>query len=915
MRTFTFFALFLLAQTRAAQAEIIAAFEGPAEGQTVSGVGLVRGWAFSDRSGVRITQVTLSIDGKVIGPIPCCSERPDVRDAFPQYPSDNALNSGFGAIRNYGAYPDGPHAFEVSIQDSSGVRRTFTHTVATVKVGGSEFLDRLSLDSARVDLQGQDLLLANVQVRDKATQQLRQVNTRLRWFIGSQGLGTVDATTLGAALAATSPSPTSTYVTQALVSDLQAVFESPSEGGMASGVSVIRGWAFPPSGRTIRSVQLLVDGTVSQSIPCCSDRRDVADAYPDEPNAKNSGFGVTFNYGRLAPGPHTIGVRIEDSSGSVRSFQSQITVVAPAGFEFLDEFDLSTADPRIVGEELVVTGVKVRDKASHATSFRILRFRWDIASQGFSLVRDNIDPEQLISDNFEDGEASDWALASGQWSVTQGELVETSDQGIPSLAINGPEVANFQLTAQLRSTDDDAIGLVFRFHGPEDYYLVEFNAGQSRVQLKRRSGSTASVLKTTTPFSFTKGVPFEAAIRVREKRVQAFVNGRAVLDFTDSTATAGKVGLYAQFNKFTAFDDVHLVTLNTVKDEGGNMIHVDAANAGKPQDGQTEATAWSTINQALNDPRFRESAGNTILIKSGVYREQVDLLGRMSGIPGAFNTVRAATGAEVIIDGEKGTPNARPEGVLIHTGAKYIRVEGLNIQHAQHRGILVFESGPGELVGNLVHLSGDSGLEFWYGARNYATMNNVIHHNEQDGIVLSEGSGDDPSRLGANRAIMIRNNIIYANGPDGGDGIAIRSERPHSFALYNNLILGNTGDGISVDSTPSLGNIRNNIVVSNGRIGLKMVPDDPISRDYNNLFNNGASGVRNFDGHGGPGKNSISVDPLFVNVQAGDFRLQNGSPSVDTGDPAPQFNDSDGTRNDMGVYGGQQPIVGIPPVN
>lgn len=916
-RTITFLILLLFASANGVQATIIVAFEGPTEGQTVSGVGLIRGWAFSDRSGVRITQVILSIDGKNIGSIPCCSERPDVRDAFPQYPSDNTLNSGFGLIRNYGVHPNGSHLFTIIIQDSAGGESTFTHTVTTVKTGNSEFLDSFSIGSAQVELEGQELLLSNVQVRDKASQQLRQVATRLRWVSSSQGLSIVDATTLGVLTVPVSTSQAPALIEQSLSTDLQAVLESPSMGSTASGISIIRGWAFPPSGRTIESVQLFVDGNFFQSIPCCSNRQDVADAFPGEANAKNSGFGVTFNYGRLAPGEHTIEVSVKDSSNApALVLRSQIIVVTPAGFEFLDEFDFSSADFRIDGEELVLRGVKIRSKASHQTSFRILHFQWNIASQNFNLVRDNIDPEQLISDDFEDGEASDWTILSGQWSVSNGEFINASDDPLPKgLAVSGPEVTTFQLTAQIRSTDDDAVGLLFGVQSLEEHYLVEFNVQKNRVQLQKRSGGVLNVLDAAASFSFTRGVAFEAAIRVREKRILAFVNGRVVIDFTDPALASGRVGLFSQVNKFTAFDDVHLATLNTVKLEGGTTIYVDAANAGKVQNGQTEATAWSTITQALNDPRFRDTAGNTILIQGGRYREQVDIFGRMSGIPGAFNTIRAIEGAEVIVDGEKDTPNARREGVLIHTGTSYVRIEGLHIQNAQHRGILVFESGPGEIIGNRIHSCGDSAIEFWYGARNYESVNNVIYQNEQDGIVLSEGSGDDPSRFGSNRAIMIRNNIIYANGPDGGDGIAIRSDRTHSFAIYNNTIVSNSGDGISIDSANCWGDLRNNIIVSNGRIGLKTTPDDLVSRAYNNLFNNGASGTNNFDGRGGQGKNSMNLDPLFINIQAGDFRLHNASPSIDTGDPATSFNDINNTRNDMGVYGGPYLLSGTPLLN
>jgi len=69
---------------------------------------------------------------------------------------------------------------------------------------------------------------------------------------------------------------------------------------------------------------------------------------------------------------------------------------------------------------------------------------------------------------------------------------------------------------------------------------------------------------------------------------------------------------------------------------------------------------------------------------------------------------------------------------------------------------------------------------------------------------------------------------------------------------------------------------------------------------YNNVYSNTSA---NYSGVNA-GTGDISQNPLFIDSSNGNFALQSTSPSIDTGRPGSADADPDGTRNDMGAYGG-----------
>ena len=246
--------------------------------------------------------------------------------------------------------------------------------------------------------------LKDVTIRDKSTQQQANVDLTFRWFTNVQSFGMIQSSGVSSValthslLFARAASglrawwqnhmfgPQPAYAASKIIT----LLESPDNGQAVFGVSVLRGWVFDDDPNvTVRTIRLTVDDMPLTVIPCCSGRADVAAVFPNNPNAGDSGWGMTANYSNLPAGLHTIGVQVESSAGVVFSTSRQITVVKVEDFEYIDLVDFTDATARIEGEDVVVSGVQVRDFASQQTKTVQLRLRWSLNSQSLGIVAVN----------------------------------------------------------------------------------------------------------------------------------------------------------------------------------------------------------------------------------------------------------------------------------------------------------------------------------------------------------------------------------------------------------------------------------------------------------------------------------------------------------------------------------------------
>ncbi|MBL7994544.1 VCBS repeat-containing protein [bacterium] len=134
-------------------------------------------------------------------------------------------------------------------------------------------------------------------------------------------------------------------------------------------------------------------------------------------------------------------------------------------------------------------------------------------------------------------------------------------------------------------------------------------------------------------------------------------------------------------------------------------------------------------------------------------------------------------------------------------------------------------------------------------------------------------------------------------------GYGIRAEA--NVSVINNTIYNNT-HGVYLSSGAS-SIVKNNIIRGNG-FGLNNSAAAGIG-SYNDYFNNSFNYTGTFTS---PGIGDLALDPLNINAAGGNFQLASNSPCINAGDPAAQYNDPDGSRNDIGAYRFQDFPPGVP---
>lgn len=230
-----------------------------------------------------------------------------------------------------------------------------------------------------------------------------------------------------------------------------------------------------------------------------------------------------------------------------------------------------------------------------------------------------------------------------------------------------------------------------------------------------------------------------------------------------------------------------------------------------------------------------------------------------------------------------------------------------NCRGANGGGICITGAQAPQIINNHISSCWDGAINLYQTVNAYLAQNRIVDNgawNQSAGITISL-SGNATARLYNN---LVLNNTVYNAGSGAGLNASGVGSVGGTIQLYNNVFAGNNKqfsdndpDAVGLSSLNVVA--KNNIFFMNGggNVAIRFQFMETQDFSYNDVWEPNAtsptSGVVL-----GPG--NLQADPLFINQT--DYFLASGSPCIDTGDPAPPFNDLDGTRNDMGIHGGPQ---------
>ena len=200
-------------------------------------------------------------------------------------------------------------------------------------------------------------------------------------------------------------------------------------------------------------------------------------------------------------------------------------------------------------------------------SGRIGLYSWGNAGSDFRNLLMTLHSGWIIVDEGDKEGPSMWSVKDGV--IRQSTNISGGDDARETLykpgtyLVNGDESwADYELNVDLRSMDDDAIGAMFRYRDPENYYLfVMDRERQCRRLLKKADGEMVLLAEDSVPYD--QATWYTLTIRAMGPKISVDLSDSPVFEVEDNSHRSGKVCLYCWGNEGSEFKNLSVTPLDT----------------------------------------------------------------------------------------------------------------------------------------------------------------------------------------------------------------------------------------------------------------------------------------------------------------------------------------------------------------
>ncbi len=368
----------------------------------------------------------------------------------------------------------------------------------------------------------------------------------------------------------------------------------------------------------------------------------------------------------------------------------------------------------------------------------------------------------------------------------------------------------------------------------------------------------------------------------------------------------------------------------------GRSWYVDG-DSGNDTNNGSQGSPFATITRALE----AVSGGDTIIVKTGVYHEQVSP-GDISPSADRANPVKIIAdppdGTSVVIDGQGVVAEAEgnldaPAGVSFYKDSSFI-IQGFAISNWTGYGLAVVQSSDVKVLDctfsdngtdmndsvDLV-LLGSRGARIFGNTFDSATERAVDDKGTDSWIANNVFSGHKTSavKIGPQPAGMgsrLEHNVFIDNPATQG---VILAREVVGITVQRNLVVRGNLNGITIDDANDSVFMLNTVVGFHAGIQLRdlssckvegnILYGNTIGVEFLSLYMQGTSIDYNLyydntaDTDGGePGTNSIMSDPVFADPSHDDYSLDPSSAAIDAGPPGMPVPEGGDVRIDMGAF-------------